>query len=103
MFGSDDVVFAWAIGKALLIVVVAFGILVYAAWVVTRQSEDAAQGEISEGGALKHKSAVQAGTVVLIGSGTTEQAGGGRRILAVTSIEEINCVVYEPEKPAPAA
>jgi hypothetical protein len=101
MFGSDDVVFAWAIGKALLIVVVAFGILVYAAWVVTRQGEDAAQGGISEDGALQHKSSVRAGTVVLIGSGATEEAGGGRRILAVSSTEEID--VYKPEEPAPAA
>jgi len=37
MFVSDDVVFAWAIEKALLIVIVAFGILVYAAWAVTWQ------------------------------------------------------------------
>jgi hypothetical protein len=29
---SDDVVFAWAIGKALLIVIVAVGTLIYAAW-----------------------------------------------------------------------
>jgi hypothetical protein len=33
---SDEVVFAWAIGKALLIVIVAVGILIYAAWALPR-------------------------------------------------------------------
>ena len=42
MFASDDVVFAWAIGKALLIVIVSFGILVYAAWAVTWPRKNAA-------------------------------------------------------------
>jgi hypothetical protein len=32
MGASDEVVFAWAIGKALLIVIVAVGILIYVAW-----------------------------------------------------------------------
>jgi len=32
MAASDEVVFAWAIGKALLIVIVSAGILIYAAW-----------------------------------------------------------------------
>jgi hypothetical protein len=31
---SDEVVFAWAIGKALLIVIVCVGTLIYAAWAV---------------------------------------------------------------------
>jgi hypothetical protein len=31
----DDAVFAWAIGKALLIVIISFGALVYLAWAVT--------------------------------------------------------------------
>jgi hypothetical protein len=101
VFDSDDVVFAWAIGKAILIVVVALVILAYAAWVVTRQSEDAAQVGIPEDSALKHKSSLQAGTVVFIGRGTTEEAGGVRNILVGTSTEGIN--VYKPEKPAPAA
>lgn len=35
MFESVDPVFAWAIGKALLIVIVSFGALVYAAYAVT--------------------------------------------------------------------
>jgi hypothetical protein len=37
VFASDDLVFAWAIGKALLIVIVSFDTLVYAAWAVTWQ------------------------------------------------------------------
>jgi len=41
VFPSDDVVFAWAIGKALLIVIVSFGTLVYAAWAVTWQEKNA--------------------------------------------------------------
>jgi hypothetical protein len=35
VFESVDPVFAWAIGKALLIVIVSFGVLVYAAYAVT--------------------------------------------------------------------
>ncbi len=36
MSATDDVVFVWAIGKALVIVLVALGILLYAAWAGTR-------------------------------------------------------------------
>lgn len=32
MFASDDAGFVWAIGKALLIVIVSVGFLIYAAW-----------------------------------------------------------------------
>lgn len=34
---DDEIVFAWAIGKALLVVIVSLCILVYAAWVGTRR------------------------------------------------------------------
>jgi hypothetical protein len=34
---SDEVVFAWAIGKALLVVIVSVGTLIYAAWAVPRK------------------------------------------------------------------
>jgi hypothetical protein len=34
---SDEVIFAWAIGKALLIVITSFGILLYVAWAGTRR------------------------------------------------------------------
>jgi hypothetical protein len=37
MDATEDVVFAWAIGKALLIVIVSLGILVYVAWAGTRK------------------------------------------------------------------
>jgi hypothetical protein len=37
MAAIEDIGFAWAIGKALLIVIVAFGILLYAAWEGTRR------------------------------------------------------------------
>jgi hypothetical protein len=40
VFASDEAVFAWAIAKALLIVIVSLGILVYAAWEGTRQLEN---------------------------------------------------------------
>jgi hypothetical protein len=49
MFSSDDAVFAWAIAKALLILIVAAGTLVYAAWVVVRQMDKAAHPEIPKG------------------------------------------------------
>jgi hypothetical protein len=38
MFTSDELVFVWAIGKALLIVTASCGILVYAAWAGTRRT-----------------------------------------------------------------
>jgi hypothetical protein len=38
MFTSEELVFVWPIGKALLIVMVAFGTLVYAAWAGTRRT-----------------------------------------------------------------
>jgi hypothetical protein len=37
VFASDEVIFAWAIGKAMLIVIVSLGILVYAAWLGTKE------------------------------------------------------------------
>ncbi len=45
MFTSDELVFVWPIGKALLVVIGSVGILVYAAWVGTKKmvSRDAKQ------------------------------------------------------------
>jgi hypothetical protein len=37
MFTSDELVFIWPIEKALLVVVVSIGILVYVAWVGTKR------------------------------------------------------------------
>jgi len=101
VFASDDAVFAWAIGKALLIVIVSVGALVYAAWAVTRQSKDAAQIRIPKESALKYQSSVQAGTVLLAGSGTAAEGEGARRIPAKTSAEQIG--VPAAEGPAAAA
>jgi hypothetical protein len=38
MFTSEELVFVWPIGKALLIVMVAFGVLLYAAWAGARRT-----------------------------------------------------------------
>ena len=45
MFTSDELVFVWPVGKALLVVISSVGILVYAAWVGTKRmaSDDAKQ------------------------------------------------------------
>lgn len=45
MFTSDELVFVWPVGKALLVVIGSVGILVYAAWVGTKKmaSNDAKQ------------------------------------------------------------
>ena len=40
MFASDELVFVWPIGKALLVVIGSVGILVYAAWVGTKRMSD---------------------------------------------------------------
>jgi hypothetical protein len=106
VFASDDVVFAWAIGKALLIVIVTFGILVYTAWAATYhatyQRKNATHVGIPQDSALKYKSSViKAGKVLLIANGTAEETEGACRILARTSAEEIN--VHEPRQPAAAA
>ena len=47
MFESGNAVFAWAIGKALLIVILSFGTLVDLAWAVTWRSDSAAFVEIA--------------------------------------------------------
>lgn len=47
MFESGDPVFAWAIGKALLIMIVSVGTLVYLAWAVTCRRESTAFIEVA--------------------------------------------------------
>jgi hypothetical protein len=37
MAASDEIVFAWAIGKVLLIVIASFGIVLYVSWVGMRK------------------------------------------------------------------
>jgi hypothetical protein len=38
MAASDEIVFAWAIGKVLLIVIASFGIVLYVSWAGTRRT-----------------------------------------------------------------
>lgn len=102
MFDGDDAVFAWAIGKALLIVFVSFGTLVCAAWwAVTRQGENAAHVEIPSDSALKCKSSVEAGKALPIADRTGEEPEGTHPILARTLAEDID--VHDPGQPAAAA
>jgi hypothetical protein len=102
LIASDDVVFAWAIAKALLIVIVSFGTLVYAAWAVTWQKprQNAAHVGFPKDSALKYKSSVKVGKVLLIACGTAE-AEAARHISARTSADEI--AVHEPGQPSAAA
>src|SRR5882762_838363 len=79
VLASDDIVFAWAIGKALLIVIFAFGTLVYTAFAATWQRKDAAHAGIPKDDALKNRRLVRPGKVLLIGNGTVEEAEGARR------------------------
>jgi hypothetical protein len=60
VLASDDVIFAWAIGKALLIVIVSPGALVYVAWAVIYKHEPATHVGISKDRALKYNSPVKA-------------------------------------------
>ena len=101
MFESGDVVFAWAMGKALLIVIVSLGILVYLAWAVTRNKEIVPHAEILEDGVLRSRSAAKASEVPFIAPGTTGEAEGARHILPRTSAEENN--TRQSEQPAAAA
>jgi hypothetical protein len=55
VFASDDVVFAWVIEKALLIVIISFGTLVYVAWAATYPKKNARHVGVSNDGALKYK------------------------------------------------
>jgi len=53
MFSSDELVFVWPIGKALLVVTGSVGILVYAAWLGTKR--------MASGQAQQESNAVRAG------------------------------------------
>ena len=98
MFDSNDPVFAWAVGKALLIVIVSIGILVYLAWAVTRH-EIAVDAGVLEDGASRSRSSVKVSKLPI--TVTTERGEGAPRILSRTSAEEND--VHEPERPAAAA
>ena len=75
MLASDDVVFAWAIGKASLIVLVSFGCLVYAAWAVTYQKENTTHVGIPKDSDLRYKGSVK---VARSCSLQTEQLDAGK-------------------------
>jgi hypothetical protein len=74
VFASDDAVFAWAIGKAALVVIVCVSTLVYAAWAVTYQRKNAMDVGIPRDSALRRKGSVKADKVVFIANGTAEEA-----------------------------
>jgi hypothetical protein len=100
VFDSEDVVFVWAIGKALLIVIVSLSALLYIAWVATRKTEIVARVDIPEAGALKLR-AVKAGRMQPIGPGQFGAADRTRHIPSGTSTEEN--ISREPERPTFAA
>ena len=99
MFDPEDVVFVWAIGKALLIVIVSVGALIYLAWVATR-SEIAARVEIPGNGSVR-PSAVKASTLPIIGPEKTGAAEGARHILSSAEAGENDN--RKSEQPAAAA
>ena len=74
MFDANEVVFAWAIGKAMLIVMVSIGALIYLAWAVTRKMEIAAQVEVPEDFGSASESAVQARKGPLAAIETTDES-----------------------------
>jgi len=78
VFASDDVVFAWAIGKALLIVIFSFGTLVYVAWVATYQKKSATRIGISKNSALRYKLPSKQARFCFIANGQAEEPEGAR-------------------------
>ena len=100
MFDSEDVAFAWAIGKALLIVILSVGALVYVAWVATQKKEIVARVDIPEDAALT-SSAVEVNAAPALGLGKIGAAEWARDILSGTSSEESN--TRKPEQPTVAA
>ena len=93
MFQSDDVVFAWVIGKALLIIVASLGILLYLAWAVTLQREKVVSSVSAKDGPRDSKG--------LGAQETTEESQEARHCLPGTLAREID--VPEPEQPTAAA
>jgi hypothetical protein len=101
VFASDDPVFAWAVAKALLIAIVAFVVLIYAAWAATRQRRDAAHVGTLKGGALKYDGSVERARFRSLPAEQTEEVEATRHILARGLAEEINA--RESGQPAAAA
>lgn len=92
MFDANDVVFAWAIGKAMLIVMVSIGALVYLVWVVTRKMEIAAQVRVSEDCGSRAESTVEERKRPLVALETNEELGEAGQSLLATSAEPNNRV-----------
>ncbi len=84
MFDSEDVAFAWAIGKASLIVILSVGALVYVAWLATRKKEIIARVDIPKNAALR-STAVEVNAAPALGLGKIGPAEGVRDILSVES------------------
>jgi hypothetical protein len=100
VFDSEDVVFAWAIGKSLLIVIVAVGALVYMAWVATREREIVASVDIPENKAFR-SGAVDASKVPPDEPEKNRAEEEACHILSGTSAEENN--TGKTEQPTAAA
>jgi len=100
VFDPDDVVFAWAIGKALVIVFVSLSTLVYLAWAVTRRREVAAHVERPRHIAFKYKSSVKTDTRYLSPDKTAGETEAPHVPWVGTSADKM--IVQEPEQPITA-
>jgi hypothetical protein len=74
VFNADDGVFGWAIGKAVLILMVSIGALVYLAWAVTRRTEIESRAGASEDRGSRSESAVKAREGPLVVFETTDES-----------------------------
>ena len=99
MLDPEDVVFAWAIGKALLTGMVSIGALIYVAWILTRKMEITAHVGIDESGAPS-SGADRANSVRFVGPERSGAAEGACHMLSETSSE--NNHSRKPEEPAAA-
>lgn len=100
MLNSDDLVFVWAIGRALLIVLVSCGTLVYLAWAVTLRRNSAAHVEISNHKTLKCQGSGKEDGGPLITDATAGETEG--RSLSGSNLRE-GISVHNPKRPIAAA
>ena len=101
MLASDDVLFAWAIGKALLIVIVSFGTLVYLAWAVTYREKNATHVGISKDSALNSRLPLERARASSSQTDYVKRRKGHTPLWLGPPTERAN--VREPEQPAGAA
>jgi len=97
VFDPHDVVFAWAIGKALVILFVSLSTLVFLAWAVTRRGEVAAHVERPRHIALKYRSSVKMDTRHLSPDKTAGETEAPHVSWVGTSADKV--IVQEPEQP----